>query len=180
MRAFHSLSYFCYVFGVLRVHVRVLWDISLFRSWLICIMGMRDEWPFTRVSRSLSFPSFHHWWYDFPLLYWYGLIIIHSTSSLPIHAFLSPLFLYWFLLLFLSYIDTHFLFETFFTLFTCFIDSLTISHFSLSFYHWNFLWLLLGLWLMRFFHALRLIHEGMGLIIGYLSLISLRFFTLSP
>ena len=44
---------------------------------------MRDEKPFTRVSGSLSYPPFHHWWYDFPLLHWYGLIIIHSTFSFP-------------------------------------------------------------------------------------------------
>ena len=47
------------------------------------VLGMRDEWHFTRVSESLSYPLFHHWWYDFPLLYWYGLIIIHFTFSLP-------------------------------------------------------------------------------------------------
>ena len=33
------------------------------------VLGMRDEWPFTKVSWSLSYPPFHHWWYDFPLLY---------------------------------------------------------------------------------------------------------------
>ena len=33
---------------------------------------------------------------------------------------------------------------------------------------------------MRFFYALHLIHEGMGLIIGYLSLVSLHFFHPNP
>ena len=46
----------------------------------------------------------------------------------------------------------------------------------LSFRHRHFLWLPLGPWLMRFFYALHLVHEGMGLIIGYLSLVSLHFF----
>ena len=35
--SFHSLSHFCYAFGVLRVHVRVLWYPMLIGSWLICI-----------------------------------------------------------------------------------------------------------------------------------------------
>ena len=46
----------------------------------------------------------------------------------------------------------------------------------LSFHPWHFLWLPLGPWLMRFFYALHLVHEGTGLIIGYLSLVSLHFF----
>ena len=46
----------------------------------------------------------------------------------------------------------------------------------LSFRHRHFLWLPLGPWLMRFFYALRLVHKGMGLIISYLSLVSLHFF----
>ena len=46
----------------------------------------------------------------------------------------------------------------------------------LLFHHWHFLWLPLGPWLMRFFYVLHLVHEGMGLIIGYLSLVSLHFF----
>ena len=33
------------------------------------VLGMRDGWPFTKVFESLSYPPFHHWWYDFPLLY---------------------------------------------------------------------------------------------------------------
>ena len=35
--SFHSLSYSCYVFGVSRVHERVLWDPMLLGSRLICI-----------------------------------------------------------------------------------------------------------------------------------------------
>ena len=46
----------------------------------------------------------------------------------------------------------------------------------LLFRHQHFLWLPLGPWFMRFFYALQLVHEGMGLIIGYLSLVSLHFF----
>ena len=43
MGAFHSLIHFCYVFCVLRVHVKVLLDLWLLRSLLINIIGMRDE-----------------------------------------------------------------------------------------------------------------------------------------
>ena len=46
----------------------------------------------------------------------------------------------------------------------------------LSFRYRHSLWLLLSPWLMRFFYALHLIHEGTGLIIGYLSLVSFHFF----
>ena len=48
--------------------------------------------------------------------------------------------------------------------------------FFFLFRHRHFLWLPLGPWLMRFFYALHLLHESMGLIIGYLSLVSLHFF----
>ena len=35
--SFHSLSHSCYAFGVLGVHVRVLWYPMLLGPWLICI-----------------------------------------------------------------------------------------------------------------------------------------------
>ena len=174
--SFHSLSHSCYTLGVSRVHVRVLWDPMLLGSWLICIR-MRDEWPFTRVSESLSYPPFHHWWYDFPLLYWYGLIIIHSTFSLPYfvshHLFpnlnstfyLFPTYWFTFLVRYLLYI-IH--------MFHWWFDYLSF----LLFRHQHFLWLPLGPWIMRFFYALHLVHKGMGLIIEYFSLVSLHFFYL--
>ena len=43
MRAFYSLSNFHYTFGVLRDYVRVVVDLSLLRSELVYIVGMRDE-----------------------------------------------------------------------------------------------------------------------------------------
>ena len=46
----------------------------------------------------------------------------------------------------------------------------------LSFRYRHFLWLLLSPWLMRFSYAIHLVHEGTGLIIGYLSLVSFYFF----
>ena len=66
-------------------------------------------------------------------------------------------------------------------------DLIPFSHHShISLMAWPFilslislshsLWLLLSPWLMRFFYALHLVHEGTGLIIGYLSLVSLHFF----
>ena len=130
---------------------------------------------FTRISGSLSYPPFHHWWYDFPLLYWYGLIIIHSTFLLPYfvsHHFFPnlcstfyPFPTYWctFLIRYLLHI-IH--------MFHWWFDHLSFSLFR----HRHFLWLPLGPWLMRFFYALHTVHKGMGWIIGYLSLVSLHFF----
>ena len=43
MRDFYTLSHFHYTFGVLRDYVRVVWDLSLLRSELVYIVGMRDE-----------------------------------------------------------------------------------------------------------------------------------------
>ena len=121
------------------------------------VLGMRDEWPFTRVSRSLSYPSFHHWWYDFPLLYWYGLIIIHSTFSLPsfvCHHLFSDLCLtfypfptYWYTF------PIRYLFHII-HMFHWWFD---YSSF-LSFHHWHFLWLPLDPWLMRFFLCITSYH----------------------
>ena len=114
------------------------------------VLGMRDERPLTRVSGSLSYPSFHHWWYDFPLLYWHRLIIIYSTFSLPF--FVSHY-------LFPDIHSTFYLFPTYW--YTFFIRYfLHIIHMFhgwfdhpsfLSFHHWHFLWLPLVPWLMRFF-----------------------------
>ena len=88
------------------------------------VLGMRDEWPFTRVSRSLSYPPFHHWWY---FLYctnmgWSSLIpLSHCFFLHPITSFQI------FVLPFIHslHIDTHYWFNTFFTSLTCFIDGLT-------------------------------------------------------
>ena len=93
------------------------------------VLGMRDEWPFTRVFGSLSYPPFHHWWY---FLYctnmgWSSLIpLSHCFLLYPITSFqiFVPLFIHSLL------IDTHYWFDTFFTSFTYFIDGLT-THLSL-------------------------------------------------
>ena len=134
---------------------------------------------FTRVSGSLSCPPLHHWLYDFPLLYWYGLIIIHSPFLLPYfvspHPFPNlrstfyPFPTYWYPLL-LWYLFSH----------HSHISLMVWLLIFLSFRHRHFLWLPLGPWLMRFYlYTLHLIHEGMSLIIGYLSLVSLHYFWFS-
>ena len=126
------------------------------------VLGMRDEWLFTRVSRSLSYPPFHHWWYDFPLLYWHGLIIIYSTFSLPffVSHYLFPdihsTFIY------SLHIDTHFWFDTFFTSLTCFIDGLTTYPFSCFAINISLIWLPLGSWLVRFFLCITFCTWGYG------------------
>ena len=132
---------------------------------------------FTRVFGSLSYPPFHHLWYYFPLLYWYGLIIIHSTFSLPYfvshHLFLHlrptfyPFPIYWYVFMIWYLFHIIHMFYWWFEHLSFFL-----------FCHQHFIWLPLGLWIKRFFYALHLIHEGMGLIIGYLRLVSLHFFYL--
>ena len=116
---------------------------------------------FTRVSGSLSYPPFHHWWYDFPLLYYHGLIIIHSTFSLsyfvshhlfPNHCsifYLFPTYWYTFLIRYLLHI-TH--------MFHWWFDHLSF----LLFLHQHFLWLPLGSWLMRFFLCITFCTWGYG------------------
>ena len=130
---------------------------------------------FIRVFRSWSYPPFHHWWYDFPLLYWYGLIIIHSTFLWPYfvshHLFpdlrstFYPFPTYWYTFMIRYFLHIIHMFHWW-------SDHLSF----LLFHHRYFIWLPLGPWLMRFFYALHLVHKGMGLIIGYLSLVSFHFF----
>ena len=132
--SFHSLSHSCYAFGVLGIHMRVLWYSMLIGSWLLCIRYERWVIFFTKVSGSLSNSSFHHWWYDFPLLYQHGLII--HCLSLPsfVSHYLFPDIHSTFFIHSL-HINTHFWFDTFFTSFTCFIDGLTthpFSHFAID------------------------------------------------
>ena len=105
------------------------------------------------------------------------MIIIHSAFSLPFYFVSHYLFLdlrstfypfptYWYTFLIWYLLHIIHMFHWWF-------DHLSF----LLFCHRHFLWLPLGPWLMRFFfYALHLIHEGMGLIIGYLSLVSLHFF----
>ena len=139
------------------------------------VLGMRNEWPFTRVFESFSNLPLHHWWYDFSLLYKYGLIIIHSNFSLSsfvshhffpnLHSTFYPFLTYWYTF-FIRYL-LHII-----HMFHWWFDYLSF----LLFYYWHFLWLPLGPWLVRFFYALYLVHEDMGWIIWYLSLVSLHFF----
>ena len=105
------------------------------------------------------------------------MIIIPSTFLLPYfvshHLFLDlhstfytfPTYWYTFLIWYLLHI-IH--------MFHWWFDHLSFFLFR----HRHFLWLPLGPWLMRFFYALHLVHEGMGLIIGYLSLVSFHLFHL--
>ena len=77
------------------------------------------------------------------------LIWVNHHSFYFLSIFLLPFFRYLLCFLFISYVDTHFKFDTVFTLFSCFIDSLTIffSLFTIN----VAIWLPLGSWLMRFF-----------------------------
>ena len=122
---------------------------------------MRDEWPFTKVSESLPYPSLHHWWYDFSLLYYYGLIIIHSHFLLPCFVSSHP---------FLDLRSTFYPFPTYW--FTFFIRHLL--HIIRMFHWWfdhssflssryrHFLWLPLGPWLMRVFLCITSCTRGYG------------------
>ena len=133
--SFHSLSYSCYVFGVSRVHVRVLWDPMLLGSWLICIRY--ERW----VNFLLGSPNhclIHHSIIgDMTFLYctnmgWSSSILLsHCLLLYPITSFriFIPPFIY------SLHIDTRFWFDTFFPSFTCFIDGLIthpFSHFAID------------------------------------------------
>ena len=100
----------------------------------------------------MSYPPLHHWWYDFLLLYWYGLIIIHSPFLLPLYLLIHfqifvPLFIhfltYWYTFLFWYLLHIIHMFHWWF------------DHLSFLLFHYrHFLWLPLGPWLKRFFYAL--------------------------
>ena len=130
--SFHSLSHSCYAFGVSRVHVRVLWDPMLLGSWLICIRY--EKWV-TFLLGSTDHCFIHHSIIgDMTFLYctnigWSSFIpISHCLLLYLITSFqiFIPPFIHF------LHIDTHFLFDTFFTSFTCFIDDLTTYPFSCS------------------------------------------------
>ena len=105
----------------------------------------------------------------------YRLIIIHSTFSLPyfvshhlfpdLHSTFYPFPTYWYTFLIQYLLHIIHMLDWWF-------DHLSF----LSFCHRHLLWLPLGPWLMRFFYVLHLVHKGIGLIIGYLSLVFLHFF----
>ena len=112
---------------------------------------------------------------DFPLLHWYGLIIIHSTFSLSsfvshhlfpnLHSTFYPFPTSWYTFLIWCLLHTIHMFHWWFDHLSFFL-----------FYHRHFLWLPLGPWLMRSFYALHIVHESMVLNLGYLGLVSLHFY----
>ena len=116
---------------------------------------------FTRVSGSLSYPPFHHWWYDFSfiVLTW----VDHHSFHFLIVFFCIPLPL--------SRSSFHFLSIPY--LLIPITDLIPFSHHShislmvwllifLSFRHRHFLWLPLGPWLMRFFLCITSYTWGYG------------------
>ena len=178
--SFHSLSHFCYAFGVLRVYVRVLWDPMLLLSRLICIRYERwityERWvTFYSGLRIIVLTTIQSLviWLFFIVQIWVDHHSFHFLIALFYIS--SPLSRSSFHLLSIPYILTHI---------SSPIPSTHHPHVSLIvwplilplFQYRHFLWLTLSPWLMRFFYALHLVHKGMGLIIGYLSQVSLHFF----
>ena len=102
----------------------------------------------------------HYRWYDLPLLYWYVLLVI-PFCFLTTFIWFFPSFLSYYLSIFLSHFDTY-----------------TPSWFDTFLHDPLMAWLLTPL---KFtcscdFSMHYTIREGMDLIIGYLSLVSLHFF----
>ena len=123
--SFHSLNHSCYAFGVLGVHVIVLWYPMLFGSWLIRIRY--ERWVIFLLGSPDHCLNHHSIIGDMTFLYctdmgWSSFLplsyclILYLIISFQIFA---PPFIY------SLHIDTHFWFGTFYTSFTCFIDSLT-------------------------------------------------------
>ena len=123
--SFHSLSHSCYAFGVLGIHVRVLWYPMLLGSWLICIKY--ERWVIFLVGSPDHCLTHHSIISDMTFLYctimgWSSSILLsHCLILYPITSFqiIVPYFIY------SLHIDTHFWFDTFFTSLICFIDGLT-------------------------------------------------------
>ena len=128
--SFHSLSHSCYAFGVLGVHVRVLWDPLLLKSWLTCIRY--EKWVIFLLGSPDHCLTHHSIIGDMNFLYctnmgWSSSILLsHCLLLYPITSFqiFIPLFIHF------LHNDTHFWFDTFFKSFTCFIDGLTTHYFS--------------------------------------------------
>ena len=149
---FQSLSHSCYAFGVSRVHMRVLWDPMLLRSWLIYfryerwvtfLLGSPDHCLIPTIPSLVI-------WLSFIVLTW----VDHHSFHFLIVFFCIPLPL--------SRSSFHFLSIPYLLIpLTILIPSSHHSHVSLmvwlliflSFRHRHFLWLPLGPWLMRFFYA---------------------------
>ena len=123
------------------------------------VLGMRDEWPFTRVSNHCLI---HHSIIgDMTFLYctdigWSSFIpLSHYFILYPITSFqicLTP-FIHFLIL-------THFWFDTFYTSFTHFIDSLNTYPFFL-FHHRHFPWLPLVHGSRVLLYMSYFIHKGM-------------------
>ena len=86
---FQSLSHSCYAFGVSRVHMRVLWDPMLFRSWLIYfryerwvtfLLGSPDHCLIPTIPSLVI-------WLSFIVLTW----VDHHSFHFPIVFFCIPL-----------------------------------------------------------------------------------------
>ena len=128
--SFSLLSHSRYAFGVLRVHVRVLWDPMLLGSWLIYIRY--ERWVIFLLGSPDHCLTHHSIIGDMTFSYctdmdWSSVIPLSYCLTLYLLTHFQifvPLFIHF------LHIDTHFCFDTFFTSFTCFIDGLT-THLSL-------------------------------------------------
>ena len=152
----------------------------------VCVY-VRGKWPFPWDSGLLYLSSFHPLAIWSFLMSWFDWIGVHLLSFLSIVFHIlshSPclhhsLFIYIHILclIFSSSLLLHLLLQ--FDFF--FILSLLIYSYCFFLPHW-YIHIghlsIHGLW--DFLHILHFVHEGMGLIIGYLSLVFFRFFTLLP
>ena len=152
----------------------------------VCVY-VRGRWPFPWDSGLLYLSSFHPLAIWSFLMSWFDWIGVHLLSFLSIVFHIlshSPclhhsLFIYIHILclIFSSSLLLHLLLQ--FDFF--FILSLLIYSYCFFLPHW-YIHIghlsIHGLW--DFLHILHFVHEGMGLIIGYLSLVFFRFFTLLP
>ena len=126
---FHSLSHSCYAFGVLRVHVRVLWDLMLLRSWLICIRY--EKWVIFLLGSPDRCLIHHSIIGDMTFLYctnmgWSSFIpLSHCLLLYPITSFqiFVPSFIH------SLDINTHYWFDIFFTHpFFCFAIDISFGY----------------------------------------------------
>ena len=152
----------------------------------VCVY-VRGKWPFPWDSGLLYLSSFHPLAIWSFLMSWFDWIGVHLLSFLSIVFHIlshSPclhhsLFIYIHILclIFSSSLLLYLLLQ--FDFF--FILSLLIYSYCFFLPHWYIhigRLSIHGLW--DFLHILHFVHEGMGLIIGYLSLVFFRFFTLLP
>ena len=152
----------------------------------VCVY-VRGRWPFPWDSGLLYLSSFH------PLAIWSFLMSWFDWIGAHLLSFLSIFFIFYLIhlvfIILCSYTSTsyvwyflhHYYYTSYCNSIFFFILSLLIYSYCFFLPHWYIhigRLSIHGLW--DFLHILHFVHEGMGLIIGYLSLVFFRFFTLLP